>query len=480
MHAIGAAVTVSNDDEPLARRGSPPTSPRRRFRQLPHAIRFVTDGIVTAKVRGPRRAYRRAPRSRPIAGQPNRTPASEEPHIVTNVASFLPSDPRSAVVGKSSRLLSVDLLRGIDLCFMILVNNNGDDEHAFSPLKHAQWNGFTPTDLVFPTFLFLVGVSLVFATESRLARGVSKSSIFLGALRRAVILYLLGLLVNSFPFFHLGAMRFYGVLHRIAICYLIASILLLLLDRGWRSKAAILVACLAGYWILMRFVPVPGYGIPTHTVPLLDRDGNLAAVIDRSLFSANHLFERTRDPEGLLSTIPAVGTILLGVLTGLWIRTSRTLTQKIRGIATAGISSVVLGLLWNPWFPINKKLWTSSYVLFAGGLSLLLLALTMFLVDRHPSGEPDTDRHRSFRLLFPFFVLGTNSIAAYVISELLAGALGSVRVGAHSNVLRWTYTRIHAAIPDAAFASLAFSILFVVVCWIPVYGLYRKRIFLKV
>ncbi len=362
---------------------------------------------------------------------------------------------------------------------MILVNNNGDEEHAFWPLKHAAWNGFTPTDLVFPTFLLLVGVSLVFATESRLARGVAKASILRNAFRRAIILYLLGLIVNSFPFFNLGTMRYYGVLHRIAACYLIASILLLI-DRGWRSKVAVLVACLAGYWALMRFVPVPGYGVPTHAVPLLDRDGNLAAYLDRSLFSANHLYERTRDPEGLLSTIPAIGTILLGVLTGLWIRTTRPLATKIRGIALAGAAAVVLGLLWNPWFPINKKLWTSSYVLFAGGLSLLLLSLTMFLVDRHPGGEKDTDRHRSYPLLFPFFVFGTNSIAAYVISELLAGGVGSIRIAPHSNPLRWTYGHLLAAIPSPPVASLAFSLLFVVVCWIPVYGLYRRRIFLKV
>lgn len=362
---------------------------------------------------------------------------------------------------------------------MILVNNNGDEEHAFWPLKHAAWNGFTPTDLVFPTFLFLVGVSLVFATESRLARGVAKSAIFFNALRRTVILILLGLLVNSFPFFHLGTMRFYGVLQRIAICYFIATILLLL-DRGWRSKFAILIACLAGYWALMRFVNVPGYGVPTHTIPINDRDGNLGAYIDRALFSANHLYERVRDPEGLLSTLPAVGTILMGVLTGLWIRTTRPLAAKIRGIAGAGLLSVLLGVLWNPWFPINKKLWTSSYVLLAGGLSLLLLALTMFLVDRHPSGEPDIERHRSFRLLFPFFVFGTNSIAAYVISELLPGVLYNIHVGAHSNVSRWTFQQLHAAIPNAAFASLAFSLLYVLVTWIPVYFLYRKRIFLKV
>ena len=386
--------------------------------------------------------------------------------------------PSESLAGKASRLLSVDLLRGITIAFMILVNNNGD-EHAFSPLRHADWNGFTPTDLVFPTFLLLVGVSLVLATESRLARGVSRMTIFLNALRRAVVLYLLGLVVNSFPFFNVSTMRYYGVLHRIAICYLIATVLLLL-DRGWRSKVVVIAAALVGYWALMRFVPVPGYGVPTHTVPLLDRDGNLAAWMDRQIFSAAHLYERTRDPEGLLSTLPAVGTILIGVLTGLWIRTTRPLLAKIRGIAIAGAGCVATGLLWNPWFPINKKLWTSSYVLFAGGLTLLLLALAMWLVDLHPHGEKDTDRNRHPRLLFPFFVFGTNSIAAYVFSELLAGGLSSIRVAPHVGVTRWVFLQIVKVIPQLPVASLVYSLLFVLVCWFPVYLLYRRRIFLKV
>ena len=184
-------------------------------------------------------------------------------------------------------------------------------------------------------------------------------------------------------------MRFYGVLPRIAICYLIVASLYLI-SPGWRSKAALAVAALAGYWILMRFVPVPGYGIPGHDIPLLDRDANLTAWLDRQIFSASHLYEHTRDPEGLLSTIPAMATALLGLLTGIWLRTQRTLVQKIGGIAIAGLTGVLLGGLWNLSFPINKKLWTSSYVLFAGGLSLLLLALCLLIVDLPKKNPSDS------------------------------------------------------------------------------------------
>src|SRR5271170_6075750 len=310
-------------------------------------------------------------------------------------------DP-SREVAQSGRLLSLDVLRGLTIAFMILVNNNGNGAAAYWPLKHAAWNGFTPTDLVFPTFLFLVGITTVFSTASRLAKGATRQSLFLHVLRRSIVLYLLGLVVNSFPSFHLHTMRFYGVLPRIAICYLITATLYLI-SPGWRSKAAIAIAALAGYWILLRFVPVPGYGVPGHDVPLLDRDANLTAWLDRQIFSASHLYERTRDPEGLLSTLPAVATTLLGLFTGIWLRTQRTLAAKCVGIATAGLSGVVLGGLWNLSFPINKKLWTSSYVLFAGGLSLLLLAFCLLIVDLPEKGPTRAERSRFLR---PFFVFG--------------------------------------------------------------------------
>ena len=267
-----------------------------------------------------------------------------------------------------------------------------------------------------------------------MARGIGRGTILLQALRRTAILIVLGLVVNSFPLFHLSTLRWYGVLQRIGVCYLVATVLLLL-DRGWRSKVVVAVAALAGYWLLMRFVPVPGYGVPTHTVPLLDHDGNLTAAVDRSLCSAAHLYERTRDPEGLLRTLPALGTILICVLTGMWLRTTRTMMVKFRGILGAGACLVLAGLVWNVWFPINKKLWTSSYVLFAAGPSLLLFALAMALVDLRKSSEPAVKTRRHPRALL-FFVFGVNSIAAYVLSELLSSTLETIHVGPQSNVAR--------------------------------------------
>lgn len=375
------------------------------------------------------------------------------------------------------RLLSIDLLRGLTLAFMILVNDNGDEASAYWAVKHAAWNGFTPTDLVFPTFLFLVGTTIVFSSSKRTQQGSSRASLIGHILRRAVILFLLGLVVNSAPFFHLATLRFYGVLPRIALCYLVIATFYTL-STGWRSKAVALAAVLVGYWALMRFVAVPGYGVPTHSVPLLDHDGNLAAWLDRQIFSPAHLYEHTRDPEGLLSTLPALGTTLIGVLTGMWLKASRTLTQKIQGIVIAGVSGVVLGGLWNLSFPINKKLWTSSYVLFAGGLSLLLLAFFLWFADlRIERGK----RPAVSRFDRPLLVFGTNAIFAYVLSEVLASILGSIPGGHGLNLEQWCYHGIHAVIANAAFASLVYSLAYVGVCWVIVYlALYRQKIFLKI
>jgi predicted acyltransferase len=279
-------------------------------------------------------------------------------------------------------------------------------------------------------------------------------------------------------------MRYYGVLPRIALCYLIVATLYIFSRRPEGSaagqptiadKIGLLVACLLGYYILMRFVPVPGFGMPGRDVPFLDHDGNLVAWLDRQIFSAKHLYEGTRDPEGLLSPIPAISTTLIGVLTGLFLRRSRpekqiTDSRKALTLAVAGASGVILGLIWNPWFPINKKLWTSSYVLYAAGWSLLILAAFWFLVQVR-------GYRRGTGLLLVF---GTNAITAYVISEVMAACLGNVRVGPHSNVLHWIYQHIAAVIPSPAFASLAYSLLYVLVCWLIVLPLYRKKIFIKI
>jgi predicted acyltransferase len=395
------------------------------------------------------------------------------------------SETKTALVGcdevtttrvKPGRLLSIDLLRGLTIGFMILVNDNGSRD-AYRELEHSAWNGFTATDLVFPTFLFVVGISTVFSTASRLARGDSKQSLFLHTLRRAVILFLLGLLVNSFPHFHWHTLRFYGVLPRIAICYFVVATLYLI-NPKWKNKLVLAVALLVGYWALMRFVPVPGFGTPGHDVPLLDPDRNLTAWLDRHIFAASHLYERTRDPEGLLSTLPAVATSLMGLLTGIWLRTQRALTEKVRGIAIAGASCVVLGWAWNFSFPINKKLWTSSFVLFAGGLSLLLLALSIWMFDGGTEGETKTAKRSGW--FTPLLVFGTNAISAYVFSELLASTVGSIHVRPGLNLQHWLANGILSAVPYPAFASLLYSLGFVAVCWVPTYLLFRKKIFIKI
>ncbi|MGI8770887.1 MAG: acyltransferase family protein [Acidobacteriaceae bacterium] len=380
---------------------------------------------------------------------------------------------------RATRLLSLDLLRGLTIGFMILVNNNGDGVRAYWALKHTLWNGFTPTDLVFPTFLFLVGISTVLSTAARLAKGATRQALFLHTLRRAVVLFLLGLLVNSFPHFNPHTLRIYGVLPRIAICYFVVATLYLI-SPDWRNKVALAIVALLGYWALMRFVPVPGYGVPTHNIPLLDSDRNLTAWLDRQLFSPSHLYEQTRDPEGLLSTLPALATTLLGLLTGEWLRTSHTLAEKARGIAIAGLSGVLLGGLWNFSFPINKKLWTSSFVLFAAGWGLLLLAAFIWIVDLR-SGKarsPGTARlPRSFTALLVF---GTNAITAYVFSELLASAIANIHLRPGVNLQQWFYGSILSAVPNPAFASLLYSLAFVAVCWLATYALYRREIFIKI
>lgn len=376
--------------------------------------------------------------------------------------------------GRAERIQSVDVFRGLTIALMILVNNNGDFRAAYWPLLHSQWNGWTPTDLVFPFFVFIVGVSMVYSFRARLARGDSRGSILMHAARRAVILFAIGVLViNSFPdHYQFDHIRIYGVLQRIAICYLVAAVFVLW--TGTRGQIVGIAACLIGYWILMRYVPVPGFGVPGRDIPLLDPDRNWVAWLDRKLLTG-HLYEVTRDPEGLLSTIPAIGTILLGVLTGEWLRSNRTARMKALWMLIFGIAGLAAGKFFNIWFPINKKLWTSSYVVFTAGFALVVLALCYWVLDV---------RKLRGRWTMPVLVLGMNAIAAYTLSEMLSAGLDSWRVsaGGHGTSMReLIYDRFFTS-PQAhsANASLAYSIAFVLVCWLVMWILYRKKIFLKV
>jgi predicted acyltransferase len=372
------------------------------------------------------------------------------------------------VVKPSSRLVSVDLMRGLTVAFMILVNNNGNNDLAYRGMNHSPWNGFTPTDLVFPTFLLIMGVSMVLSWGRHKAKNEAKSTFLLHVAKRTLLLFLLGLVVNGFPYFHLGTLRIYGVLQRIAVCYVLAS-LLQLITKKVTVKVGLLFALLMGYWVLLRYVPVPGYGHPVQSFPLLDKDLNLVAYIDRHIFP-HRLFEQTRDPEGLLSDLPAFASTLLGLITGDWLLRVRSQRSIVLGLLTGAVVALASGWLWSFTFPINKKLWTSSYVLYAGGWSLLILAACYYLVEV---------RGWRGRWLIPWLVFGTNAITAYVFSELMSSAVAVFHRDAAFSYQQWIYGNFFQQIFNPAFGSLLYSIAFVIVCWLVVYVLYRRRIFIK-
>jgi len=380
------------------------------------------------------------------------------------------------------RLISLDVLRGITIAFMIMVNNNGGSG-SWGFMNHAEWNGLTPTDLVFPTFVFVVGASIAFAFDARLARGATRVALGWHTLRRAGILFLLGIVVNGFPLFELAHLRIYGVLQRIAVCYLVVALFYLWDRRVWTKVAALGVA-LVGYWILLRWVPVPGLGMPGRDFPFMDESRNLVSWLDRQLLPG-HLYlpwnpptHDLRDPEGLLSDLPAVGTALLGLLAGLWMRERKAARTTTLGLAAGSVACLATGYLWSVWFPLNKNLWTSSFVLVAAGWSLAVLTLAYWAVEQMGWG-----RERGKGWIWPWLVFGSNAIVAYMFSELLPGVLGilcSIVKGRQTNGLGWVFRHVFAHIPDPGWAAFAYSVTFMLVCLVPVWVLYRKKIFVKV
>ncbi|MEI9980158.1 MAG: heparan-alpha-glucosaminide N-acetyltransferase domain-containing protein [Edaphobacter sp.] len=408
--------------------------------------------------------------------------------------------PAPIRLGATSRILSVDVLRGLTIALMILVNDPGDWAHTYTQLDHAAWNGFTLTDLVFPNFLFLVGASIIFSLQSRLARGDSKKTLAFHILRRSAIIFALDLFFGLYPHFHYTHLRIFGVLTRIALCYLVAGIICLATQRV-RALAAIAAALLIGYWALMRFVPVPGFGIPTHNMPILDPDGNLAAWLDRHTVDllqrtlhTGRLYNHTRDPEGLLSTIPAIATTLIGCITGLWLRrvetrneyrtpSSITPARCLSGLTGWSLLSVTAAIAWNHSFPINKNLWTSSYVLYSASWSLLTLAFCYWFIDIRRFNETKAGKW----LTFPWLVFGSNAIVAFCVSEFIVINMIWIKipgsVGPTGNPVTawyWVYHNLFAFNGSTNVTSLVFAIAFVVVCFLPNWLLYRKRIFLRI
>jgi predicted acyltransferase len=362
------------------------------------------------------------------------------------------------------RLTSLDAFRGATMALMVLVNNAGDGNNSYAPLQHSQWNGWTITDVVFPTFLFIVGIAITLSLGSRIERGLPKSSLILPVVRRSLILYALGLLVYLYPHFDFSTMRVMGVLQRIGICYLIASLIYLQTSgrTGW------MVACigllLASYWLLMTLVPVPGFGAGR-----LDVEGNLAHYVDRVVLGThNYRSTKTWDPEGIVSTLPAIATALFGVLAGGVLRAKRTLWERMTILFVIGNALLAAGLICNIWLPINKKLWTSSFCLFMAGLAYVLLAMFVYFVDERGC-------QRWFK---PFVILGRNAIVIYMLSELLATSLDEIKwreASATVSLQEWLYRTIFVPLASPANSSLLWALAFTALMFVAAYFMYRRN-----
>ena len=389
----------------------------------------------------------------------------------------------TALHPQSNRLISLDVFRGLAVAGIILVTDPGTYSAVYWPLLHAQWNGATPTDMIFPGFLFAVGIAITLSFASRIDRGASRGRLAVHVLRRSAVIFVLGLIVNGFPDYNLHTIRIPGVLQRIALCYLAGALLYLALS-GQRSDArkhAALVAgtaaaLLAGYWALLKLVPVPGFGAGR-----LDSLGNLGAYIDRAVFGINHMWAYgttpgygvTFDPEGILSTLPAIATLLIGVIAGEWLRSKNSTSRKVLILAATGCILMLAGLALNPLLPINKKIWTSTFALFSGGVSLLVFSLLYWVLDIR--------RWRWWSA--PFLIFGTNAILAFALSNVITSLTDHIAIHIGDSALTlhvWGYRYGFATWLQPVHASLAYAIFIVLVNLALIYPLYRRRIFLRV
>lgn len=372
----------------------------------------------------------------------------------------------AAVAGVASgRIASLDAFRGLTIAGMILVNNPGSWSYIYPPLAHAAWHGWTPTDLIFPYFLFILGVAIPFSFRRRIEEGAEPSDLLVHIARRSLVLVMLGLAMRIVPDFDLAEMRWPGVLQRIGLVYFAAAALYVLTSR--RTRWVALPLLLLGYWALMALAPVPGYGAGD-----LSPEGNLAAWIDRLLMEG-HLYQEGWDPEGLLSTLPAIGTALIGIATGERLLSGRDRRVLATGLLTAGAVLVPAGLAWGAVFPINKNLWTSSYVVFTAGSALLLFGILYRLIDVEGRRGP-WERW--------MVVYGMNAIAVFVASGMLTKALTRIRVGAGEGTSLYAWVYEHAFRPwggsyggSAAF-GLAYVGLWLGVAWL----LHARRVYIKI
>jgi len=441
----------------------------------------------------------------------------------------------------NSRLIALDVFRGMTIAGMVLVNNPGTWSHIYDPLEHAPWHGLTPTDWIFPFFLFIVGVAIPIALGKRLAEGVTRK-VYTKIVSRSAMIFALGLSMSVIPFFQFGAtnapdwlkmliwlamtggllflllrnfkvaviligisvvgviglnlagynvvpynfgtMRIPGVLQRIAVCYLIVSVIFL--HTNWKQQIYISVGILLGYWAVMTLIPVPGCEVTT----IDDKACNLAAWLDRTILTEDHIWRSAKvfDPEGILSTLPAIATTIAGVLTGTWL-TKRPATSvlsesgdtahddklnKVSGLFFFGTVLLGAGYVWNSYFPFNKALWTSSYVLVTAGLALLTLGACYWLID--------IKGYKAWAK--PFVIFGMNALPLFVFSGIFARMIGAYRVSGSDGqpvaVQKWVFDNIFMSIAQPVDASLLYAICFILVWLFLMWLLYRKDIYIKV
>ena len=369
----------------------------------------------------------------------------------------------------SSRLLSLDIFRGMTMAGMILVNNPGYFRaDYYTPIMHANWNGWTPTDLIFPFFLFIVGVSMTFSFAKRLELGESKKKIIFQVIKRALLLFLLGLIINGFPKFDLSTIRYMGILPRIALCYAFCAVIFF--NFKWKGQIIIASSILVLYFIIMVYIPIPGQGVGILETPGL----SWAQYIDNLLLKG-HMQQPDFESKGILSTFPSLVITLLGILAGQYLRTDRTNYEKMTHLYFYGFMGLIIGLIWNEWFPINQSLWTSSLVVFSSGMAVICFASCYFLADIK----------KITRWSRPFVIFGTNALAAYFCSTLLSRILDLIKLdqtdGTAISIKTFLTDNLNLAFPvSPQNRMLLFAILYDLF-WLGILAiLYKKKIFVKI
>ncbi|MGV3603331.1 MAG: acyltransferase family protein [Dyadobacter fermentans] len=360
----------------------------------------------------------------------------------------------------SSRLLSLDAMRGFTIAAMIMVNFPGHEDYVFPTLRHSKWNGLTFTDLIAPTFLFIVGVSITLAYSKKRQSNAPKGELYRKIIIRSLKIFAVGMFLNMLPDFNFSDLRYTGTLHRIAIVFLVCAILFL--NTSWKQQLSIAVAILVFYWLALTTIPTPGIG-----KVMLEPGVNLAAWVDQQ-YLPGKMWQGTWDPEGILSTFPAIATTITGMLAGRLMLLSLSPNEKSNFLFTAGFTTAALGYFWNLIFPVNENLWTSSFVLVTSGFAAMLFGALYFLIDI---------RGRTAGIA-PGVIFGANAIAAYVLADLLALIFYIMPVGSDTLNHHAVHILTQAG-PDPRLASMIYALFFVCINFIPVYLLYKKRIFIK-